>query len=57
MDLSSIRVETGIGLIAIVVLLLALLAVRAYRKRREEKRSMRMVFRPRDTDPGSNTKP
>ncbi len=57
MDLSSIRVETAIGLIAILVLLLALLAVRVLRKRREEKRPMRMVFRPRDTDRGSDTSP
>lgn len=48
MDISSVRVETGIGLIAILVLTLLLLAVRAYRRRREETRSMRMVFRPRD---------
>ena len=52
MDISSLRIETGIGLIAILVLALALLAVRAYRRRREELRSMRMVFRPRDADLG-----
>ena len=49
MDISSIRVETGIGLIAILILTLLLLAVRAHRRRREELRSMRMVFRPRDS--------
>ncbi|WP_166036649.1 hypothetical protein [Sphingosinicella sp. YJ22] len=48
MDISSVRVETGIGLIAILVLALLLLAVRAYRRRREETRPMRMIFRPRD---------
>ena len=52
MDFSNMRLETGIGLIAVVVLTLLLLAVRAHRRRREELRSMRMVFRPRDSESG-----
>jgi hypothetical protein len=52
MGLSSLRLETGIGLAAILVLAMMLLAFRAYRRRREEQRPMRMVFRPTKSDRG-----